>query len=301
MSETSLTKSETNQLEQYEKTIERGMSTFVDVGTALLAIRDDKLYRKDYKTFETYCQERWEMSRPRAYQLMDAAEVARNLSTIVDNPPVAESQIRPLSPLTPEQQRDAWQLAIDTAPDGNVTAKHVEEAVATVTGKPHVSFNSGNNEWYTPLKYLDAATAVMGRIDLDPASSPEANKNVKADKFYSIDDSGLTHKWHGRVWMNPPYAGDLIGAFCSKLAEHIGSGEVTEAIVLVNNATETSWFGKLVGVSSAIVFPDSRVKFLDQQGNATGAPLQGQAIIYSGKNIKKFFDNFSKFGWMATL
>ena len=44
--------------------------TFIEVGKALLAIRDAKLYRKTHKTFEAYCRDRWEMSRPRAYQLI---------------------------------------------------------------------------------------------------------------------------------------------------------------------------------------------------------------------------------------
>ena len=58
-----------------EATIERGLQTFVEVGTALLTIRDRRLYRAQYKTFEDYCQERWGMSRPRAYQMIDAAAV----------------------------------------------------------------------------------------------------------------------------------------------------------------------------------------------------------------------------------
>lgn len=62
-------------LEQCEKAIERGLNTFVEVGRALTEIRDAKLYRVGFKTFEAYCKERWEIGRSRAYELIDQAKV----------------------------------------------------------------------------------------------------------------------------------------------------------------------------------------------------------------------------------
>ena len=93
-------------LPHYEAVIERGLKTFCEVGEALLAIRDGRLYRQDYSTFEDYCISRWGLARSRAYQLMDAAEVVGTLrmSTIVDILPATESQARPLVALLPTEQ-----------------------------------------------------------------------------------------------------------------------------------------------------------------------------------------------------
>ena len=50
-------------LTECEAVIERGLRTFVEVGEALLRIRDERLYRETHGTFEDYCRERWAMRR----------------------------------------------------------------------------------------------------------------------------------------------------------------------------------------------------------------------------------------------
>lgn len=176
--------------------------------------------------------------------------------------------------------------------------KAIESWRPTSISMPHVSFNSGENEWYTPIEFINAAREVMGSIGLDPASCEAANKTVKATKIYTINDDGLKQHWHGNVWLNPPYASDLIGKFADKVAE--SKNDIQQAIILVNNATETGWFNTLISVASAVVFPKSRVKFYMADGK-TGAPLQGQAFIYVGDNPQRFLDVFKAFGWGATL
>lgn len=161
-----------------------------------------------------------------------------------------------------------------------------EEAV-----RAHVANNSGNNEWYTPAKYIDLAREVMGGIDCDPATSEIANQTVKAKTIFTAEDDGLAQTWRGRVWMNPPYAQPLMSDFAEAVSAKFESGEIEQACILVNNATETQWFQRMVSVANAVCFPKSRIKFLDPQGKP-GAPLQGQAIIYMGDNIELFVTAF---------
>ena len=169
------------------------------------------------------------------------------------------------------------------------TRAEVAEAVDAVKSRPHVVHNSGDNEWYTPAEYIEAARDVMGTIDLDPASCETAQANVKAKRFYTVDDDGLT-----KVWLNPPYEGKLIGQFAEKLCDAFAAGDVTEAVVLVNNATETRWFQAILEQASAVCFPKGRVKFWHPRKEAV--PLQGQAILYLGSDKETFVARLSRFG-----
>ena len=136
----------------------------------------------------------------------------------------------------------------------------------------------------------------MGSIDTDPASSATANKTVKARKYFTSEDDGQDRKWTGNVWMNPPYAQPLVAEFSEAVSSKYESSEIPQAIVLVNNATETAWFQRMMRLASAISFPLGRIKFLDEDGNPSGAPLQGQAVLYLGRKPKAFAKIFSKFG-----
>ena len=178
------------------------------------------------------------------------------------------------------------------------SGENAKSVVLEVQKRPHVANNSGNNEWYTPSEYIEAARKAMGSIDTDPASNDIANKVVKAEKYYTIETNGLAHDWTGNVWMNPPYSSDLISKFVEKLKEQ--RANYNQAIILVNNATETQWFYEIVKIASAVCFPKSRVKFYMPDGK-TGAPLQGQAVLYVGDNYEKFISAFGGIGWTAKI
>lgn len=177
-----------------------------------------------------------------------------------------------------------------------VTRAAVLRKIEEEEKKPHVANNSQDDEWYTPEKYIELAREVMGTIDLDPASNDFANETVRANTFFTEEMNGLEQGWFGNVWLNPPYSSVLIQKFAEKVAEN----KFKQAIILVNNATETAWFEKMVEGASAIVFHKGRIKFNKRDGQH-GSPLQGQAFIYYGSNPEQFLKVFSAIGWGAKL
>ena len=174
--------------------------------------------------------------------------------------------------------------------------QRVEAGETVKAALPHVAHNSGQNEWYTPGPWIEAARATMGGIDCDPASSAIANERVRATAIWTAEDDGRERVWGERVWMNPPYAQPLVADFCEALAVRFERGEVKQACVLVNNGTETAWFHRLLSVASAVCFPRTRVRFLAPSGEPSGSPLQGQACVYLGSNRAAFTKHFSAFG-----
>lgn len=194
----------------------------------------------------------------------------------------------------PEDDKEQAVEAIAAQPEA------AKEVIREAVKKAHVANNSGNNEWYTPSKYIELARSVMGSIDTDPATSEIANKTVRAAQIYTAEDDGRNKPWAGNVWMNPPYAQPLISDFAEAITEKYLSGEIKQACILVNNATETQWFQRMLDAATAVCFPRSRIKFVDPDGNPSGAPLQGQAILYMGKNVSEFKAVFSGEGGVLT-
>jgi N6-adenosine-specific RNA methylase IME4 len=118
----SLSPVEQVRLDTLEAVVEGGLKVFFEVGTALLEIRDSRLYRQSYDTFEAYCRVRWNIKRQRAYELMAAAAVVENLSEISDKLPERESHAAAMTTLAPDEQQLVWQ-------GGKVTEAHVRSVV----------------------------------------------------------------------------------------------------------------------------------------------------------------------------
>lgn len=138
-----LTTAEAAEFAEAEAVIARDLTGFVRVGGALAKIRDARLYREQYSTFEDYAERKWGLSRTYAYDVMAGAETVAALSAIADTPlPTNEGQARELRGLPPEQAAETMQRAAE-ATAGKVTAAAIRaarpepepEAVAAYEGR----------------------------------------------------------------------------------------------------------------------------------------------------------------------
>jgi phage N-6-adenine-methyltransferase len=166
--------------------------------------------------------------------------------------------------------------------------------------KSHRARGTGWNEWYTPAPYIEAARAVLGEIDLDPATSEIAQMVIRARAVFTKEDDGLSREWFGHVWLNPPYAQPLISLFTTKMVEEITAGRVQAAIMLTHAYTDTEWFRQTAKVAAAICY-SKRIRFWAPDGRANASPTQGQAFFYFGPDVDRFQETFNEFGFVTTL
>lgn len=97
-----------------------------------------------YQSWRECVTAEFQNSQAYLYRQLEAAQTEKVISPIGEKIEIPESQLRPLTKLkdNPEQQREAWQKAVETAPEGKVTAAHVSKVVKEMTEpekpKPYV-------------------------------------------------------------------------------------------------------------------------------------------------------------------
>ena len=154
---------------------------------------------------------------------------------------------------------------------------------------------SGDNEWYTPARYVEMAREVLGQIDVDPASNDYAQRTVRAASFYTAETNGLDKEWSGKVWMNPPYSNPEIQQFTAKVIAEYQAGRCDEAIVLTNNSGDTGWHHDLCAAATCWCITRGRIRF-ESPTRQSGAGAMGQIFFYFGDDPQRFKDVFSSIG-----
>jgi hypothetical protein len=174
-----------------------------------------------------------------------------------------------------------------------------------------------DNSRRTPREIVELSREVLGTIDLDPASDAEANRTIRAERFYSEADDGLLRPWRGRVFLNPP-GGRMSEAqkkaYCvpqkgpvSRTAlwwarldyEFSAPKTVTSAIFVCFNLEvfrTGQKFAQKAPFQYPFCIPACRLAFPSSCGEEANAPPGASAIVYLGTEIDLFRSVFSKIG-----
>jgi len=179
---------------------------------------------------------------------------------------------------------------------------------------------TASNEHYTPEWIASAARVTMGSIDLDPASCTQANQIIRAERFYTQADDGLTAPWFGRCFLNPPYGWtdhkpdwspakrNPLGysqkeLWTQRVIRDIAHHEIHQAVTVVTATSGDPWFEVFARCGRALCLPP-RIQFWGPDGESSGQP-GSSAIFYHcdprHDHGDRFFEVFGCHGMTSDL
>lgn len=157
-----------------------------------------------------------------------------------------------------------------------------------------INQSSGEVEFYTPKRIVETARLVMEFIDLDPASSEIANREIQAAHIYTKADDGLSCEWNGNVWMNHPFGRGVNEKWINKLVAEHESGRVPEACCITFASTSEAWFRPLLKRPQCFLVP--RTNYLLPDGTVYRGVTKGSVVTYFGPNVQRFAECFKHLG-----
>lgn len=152
----------------------------------------------------------------------------------------------------------------------------------------NVNFQTANKggkapttEWYTPPYIIES---LGGLFDLDPCAP--ALSWYTARKCYTKEIDGLSQKWEGRVFLNPPYENPAVKHFVRKLADH-GNG----IALLYARCDNKMFFEDVFNRATSIKFLCDRIYFIRPDGTKGDRPGCGSVLIAYGKECDELLQN----------
>lgn len=136
-----------------------------------------------------------------------------------------------------------------------------------------------HTSWATPQWLFDSLNQLF-HFELDVAASPH---NAKCEKIYTEEQNGLTQKWEGMVFCNPPY-GRGLGHWVEKAAVSAAKDDTT-VVMLLPAYTSNSWWHEFVIPYGEVLFLRGRLLF---NGIITGsifpAPFSSAIVVFRGND-----------------
>lgn len=191
-----LTQAEKEQLHEEEKRIDKGLQGAVDIGKGLRKIRDQRLYREEFDTFERYCKVRWGFTRSRADQYIQFVQIRSRMKQEGHRDlPSNEGITRAFGRMTQPQIDEVWNnvtkrrsddagpfktSAVITAAEVKAEVALWKEAQASFALEDAGAFSNDGEAVEIPgvSPLYDAyGTAVEKPLAFDPKEKPEGKKS----------------------------------------------------------------------------------------------------------------------------
>lgn len=137
-----------------------------------------------------------------------------------------------------------------------------------------------SDDYYTPKWVFDTLGL---EFDTDPAQPIGGCSWIPVKRYYTIIDNGLAQKWHGRVWLNPPY---------SKPAEWVKRFIDHENGIMLINLAKSRWFDDLWVQAHGISLLPYNMKFQTPRDGEKGIFMPTGLFAMGAENV----DALAKFG-----
>lgn len=255
MSDTGLTTAETNDKAALMTRVRNGLDTWVEVGTALMELRDRKLWRDEAPDFTSFCQTHFGFTRRRADQLIAASaavlEVTHNAPHVVDNAgfgtivpsaPANEAQAREVAKAPVGKRAETFRKAAETAPkdkDGKpkVTAAHVRRVVREEESKPDAAPDAPVADPMKPWEQVVARTESI-------VTSLNAVAADMADAYGAVDLSKTEHELRHPAAKGYSWSGTVgaVKGIISYLRDYLPVGEDAKGVITARRQKEIDAF-----------------------------------------------------------
>lgn len=170
----------------------------------------------------------------------------------------------------------------------------VKQPVSDMSQPMSLMTSQKTQEWYTPAHVTNWVHAIMGNIELDPASCEAANLRVRAERFYSLEDNGYKQKWFAdTLFLNPPY--DDVQRWVDKLEFNYAEGRTKQAILLINSAPGYHWYERLWRAHTVCCLRE-RIHFINGDGLTYDAAKKATTLVYFGLDDSKFASVLAPYG-----
>jgi phage N-6-adenine-methyltransferase len=133
-------------------------------------------------------------------------------------------------------------------------------------------YTGGSDEHDTPIEFFSPIADALGGFDIDPCASSTSDL---ADRNVQKEEDGLSVKWDGNVWVNPPYSD--VSDWMERAMKEYQHGNAERVVALVFARTSTQWFHNFVRTADTLCFVEGRLRFGEAENSA---PAPSMLVIW---------------------